>query len=86
MSSKLKMNPKYQCPACHSDDIIEFDEYIHCLNCNLEFFKESIDNHLDEEDLLSEEELQGISNAFSDELSDREKRKKFLKSLDRDLL
>jgi DNA-directed RNA polymerase subunit RPC12/RpoP len=82
----LKMNPKYRCPACHSEEILEFDEYIHCPNCNLEFFKEFIDSNISEENIFSEEALQAISNAFHDEFDDKKDQKKFLKSIDEDLI
>jgi hypothetical protein len=78
------MNQNYRCPACHSDNVIDFGDYIHCPNCNLEFFKETFDKIIDEEDTLSEEELLGISNAFNNEFKDEKDRKNFLKSINRD--
>jgi len=77
------MSPQDQCPNCQSSDVIEYDEYIECLSCGLEFFKESIDSEIDEENLLSEQELKGFADAF-EELKDDKKRKKFLKSLEED--
>ncbi|MFX0106155.1 MAG: hypothetical protein ACFE75_11775 [Candidatus Hodarchaeota archaeon] len=75
------MPPQYQCPNCQSGDIIEYDDYIECLNCGLEFFKEFINGEVDEENLLSEQELKAFADSF-EELKDDEKRKKFTKSLE----
>lgn len=83
MRSLIKMSPQDQCPNCQSSDIIEYNEHIECLSCGLEFFKESIDREIDEENILSEQELKGFADTF-EELKDDKKRKKFLKSLEED--
>jgi hypothetical protein len=70
------MRPQVQCPVCRSTDIIEYDEYIECLDCGLEFFKEFIENEIDEENLLSEQELKGFADAF-EEFKNDDQRKKF---------
>jgi len=51
------MCPQVQCPNCHSTDIIEYDEYLECLDCGLEFFKEFTDSEIDEENFLCKKEF-----------------------------
>ncbi|MFX0140758.1 MAG: hypothetical protein ACFFDN_44380 [Candidatus Hodarchaeota archaeon] len=83
MKSSIKMSLQYRCPNCQSPDIIEYDEYIECLSCGLEFFKESNDSEINEENILSELELRSFADSF-EELKDAKKRKEFLKSLEED--
>ena len=78
------MSSKYQCPACKSKDVIEYDEHIECRECGLEFFIEFLNSEIDEENLLSKQELETITGAF-DEFEDKETRKKFLKDSKKDL-
>ena len=78
------MPSEFRCPACHSEDIIDHGELIECRGCGLEFFKEFIGSEINEENLLSEQELKAFTETF-DELKDDEKRKKVIKSLKDDL-
>ena len=66
-----EMPSELRCPVCHSEDIIEFDDYIHCLSCKLEFFTEFLGSDIDEENILSTQELKGFAESFSDEERER---------------
>ena len=79
------MPSKIHCPKCQSEDIIDYGDNFECSHCKSEFFKESLISEIDEEDLLSEQELEGFVDTF-DELKDKNKRKKFLDSLKDDYL
>jgi len=68
-----------RCPACDSEDIIDYGDLIECGRCGLEFFKESIESDIDEENLLSEQELKAFAKAFDDE-----EKKKLLGSREKD--
>ncbi|KKK59721.1 hypothetical protein LCGC14_3031560 [marine sediment metagenome] len=74
-----KVPSPYNCPACKSNKVIEYDEYIECTSCHFEFFKEGLDE-IDDENKLSIQELDGIVGAF-DELKDKDTRKRLLDSL-----
>lgn len=76
------MPSKYHCPACKSTEVIEYVDSIECVQCNLEFFKEGLDE-LEDENMLSTQELKGIVDSFS-ELDSDLKRKQFSESLDED--
>jgi rubredoxin len=53
------MANKQLCPRCGSTKIVEYDTTFECRECNLEFKKEnSID--LEDEDVLSVQEMKGI--------------------------
>ncbi|MHA1669039.1 MAG: hypothetical protein ACTSV5_00520 [Promethearchaeota archaeon] len=54
MANKQKL-----CPRCGCAEIIEYDTTFKCKECNLEFKKEMIGD-LDDEDLLSVQEMKGI--------------------------
>ncbi len=56
----------FHCPACKNEDIIEFTDHIHCPICNLDYDKEFL-GVMDDENMLSRQELGGIVNAFDDE-------------------
>ncbi len=79
------MPSKIHCPNCQSEDIIDYGHYFECSHCKSEFFKESFNSEINEEDILSEQELEGFVDTF-DELKDKNKRKKFLDSLKDDYL
>ena len=83
----IRLNPNMpsdlRCPACKSDNIIEYEDYIECRDCKLDFFKEFLGKEIAEENLLSLKELEGITGAF-EELEDEEARKKFVKKLKKD--
>ncbi len=78
----MKIDTKYRCPACKSNKVIEYDEYIECTSCHMEFFKEGLDE-IEDENQLSVQELDGIVKAF-DELKDEKTRNEFSKSLSKD--
>ena len=57
--TSLNMSSIYYCPICKSKDIIEYDEYIECPRCKLDFFKDSL-GEIDDENRLSVQELDGF--------------------------
>ena len=77
-----KVPSQYNCPACKSNKVMEYKEYIECRSCQLEFFKEGLDE-IDDENQLSVQELNGIVKAF-DELASKCGRDKLSMSLDED--
>ncbi len=77
-----KVPSPYNCPACKSKEVIEYEEYIECTSCHFEFFKEGLDE-IEDENQLSIQELDGIVGAF-DELKDKDTRKRLLDSLRED--
>lgn len=85
MTFILIMPSKYRCPICHSDEIIEYETVIECPHCNRQWHKDFISGDIEEDNILSDNELEGFLSAFGDELKDPEKRKKFLESLKEDL-
>lgn len=74
------MPSAYRCPACGSDDVIDQGEVIECRSCRLEFFKEFLEDEIDEENLLSEQELKAFADAF-----DEDEKKKIVRSLEEDV-
>ncbi|NVM35483.1 MAG: hypothetical protein HWN81_07795 [Candidatus Lokiarchaeota archaeon] len=56
---------KFLCPRCKSEDILEFDDFISCNKCDLDFDKEFL-GVIDNENILSRQELKGIIDAFYD--------------------
>lgn len=62
-----RMPSEYYCPRCQSEDVIVYDDHIECTNCELTFSIESIESDIDDEDILAEEELQGVADAFNEE-------------------
>lgn len=83
----MRFNPRipseYYCPRCQSDNIIEYDDYIECQECGRIFFKEDLDEDIDDENILSEDELKALSDALR-ELKDEETYKRFFRSFDED--
>ncbi|MFW9972895.1 MAG: hypothetical protein ACFFDF_22100 [Candidatus Odinarchaeota archaeon] len=75
------MSSEFRCPICNSDQFLDYGEYIECTQCGFEFFKEFLDSGIDEENVLTDQELKGFSKAFQDEKDKR----RFLKSIDDDL-
>ena len=53
------MANKRLCPRCGSAKIVDYDTTFECRNCNLEFKKDNLVN-IEDEDLLSVQELKGI--------------------------
>jgi len=76
-------NPQYHCPQCQSSKIIEYDDFIECTKCLLEFDKKLIGKVADDE-ILSRQEMGGVLREF-EELKDPKKAKKFYDSLMEDL-
>ncbi|MFX0002946.1 MAG: hypothetical protein ACFE9C_08515 [Candidatus Hodarchaeota archaeon] len=74
----------YQCPECKSKEFIDYGETIECRHCGLELFKEFLNSEIDEENLLSADELDSIAESFQDELKDEKTRKKFRESIEKD--
>lgn len=53
------MAKKHLCPRCGSTKIVEYDTTFECRECNLEFKKENLEK-VDDENLLSVQEMKGI--------------------------
>ena len=81
----LKMPSKYRCPLCNADDIIEYEKTIECPHCGRKWHKDFISGEIDEENILSDQELKGFLDTF-DELKDEERRIKFLNPLTQKVL
>ncbi|MFX0034237.1 MAG: hypothetical protein ACFE9I_01190 [Candidatus Hermodarchaeota archaeon] len=62
---------------------MEYEDLLECTQCGLTFFKETLDSNIDEEDILAEEDLHELVDAFN-ELKDKKTRKRFFKSLEKD--
>ena len=56
---------KFICPRCRSEDILEFDDFISCNKCDLDFDKDFL-GVIDNENILARQELKGIIDAFYD--------------------
>ncbi len=56
----------YHCPRCQNESIIEFEDSIHCHECDLDFDKDFL-GVITDEDILSQQELGGVANSFTDE-------------------
>ncbi|MFW9972390.1 MAG: hypothetical protein ACFFDF_19555 [Candidatus Odinarchaeota archaeon] len=84
MISISQIPSDFRCPNCGCVEFIDYGEFIECKNCRLEYFKEFIGSEIDEENLLSDQDLEGLSDSFS-ELKDEKTRRRFLKSLKEDL-
>ena len=81
-----RMPSGYYCPRCQSHRIITYSDHIECLNCGLSFSIESLltdienENNIDKDNILAEEELHGILDAFSEE--ERKKLEKMFEEKD----
>jgi len=75
----LRMPTDYYCPRCKSENVYVFENHIDCTECGSSFSIESIESNIDEENILAEEELDAIADAFSEE-----EREKIINSLDDD--
>ncbi len=75
----LRMPTDYYCPRCKSENVYVFETHIECAECGSSFSIESIESNIDEENILAEEELDAIADAFSEE-----EREKIINSLDDD--
>ncbi|MHA2185400.1 MAG: hypothetical protein ACXAAI_10410 [Promethearchaeota archaeon] len=77
------MPSKYRCPRCKSTRIREYDDFIECSNCLLDFDKELIGKVPDEE-LMARKEMDGLLNGF-EELKDPKIAKELFDSIMDDL-
>lgn len=68
------MGSHYSCPRCQSENVLEYDDFLECIDCGLMFSKETMVSDADEDNYLSEEELFGTSDAFTKEERDELKR------------
>ena len=59
----MKKMIKYKCPRCNKKDTIDFGETIECVNCQLEFYKSSIEN-IKKKNILAITELIVFRKAF----------------------
>jgi DNA-directed RNA polymerase subunit RPC12/RpoP len=75
----------YRCPNCNSKEFVDYGETIECVHCGSEFFKKFLNSEIDEDNLLSNQELNALANVFHKELQNEEHRERFFKSLDKDL-
>ncbi len=73
------MPSEYCCPRCQSEEVIEYDDHIECLQCGLDFSIESLQSDIDKKNIIAEEELKGVVDAF-----DEEERKKLKKMFEED--
>ena len=67
----IPMNDEYYCPRCKSSDVEDWGEIIYCPHCDLEFDNEFI-GEIDDEDILSREELAAFSKTFENEFENDE--------------
>lgn len=56
---------KYYCPRCKSRDIIEYETFIECPKCKLEFEKEFF-GVVDDENMLARQEVRGFIDSFDE--------------------
>jgi len=67
------MPSEYYCPRCQSHEIIVYQDHIECIDCGLNFPFENLladietENAIDKENILAEEEVHGILDAFTEE-------------------
>jgi len=64
MRNSTSMIKKVHCPRCKSEDIIEYDEFIHCIKCKLDFDKKFL-NKIDDDDILARQEVGGFYGTFN---------------------
>lgn len=60
------MSIRYYCPRCHSFQVIVNVTDIFCFNCKLTFDKKFL-QLLEDEDILANEELEGIIDIFAED-------------------
>jgi hypothetical protein len=80
-----KMPSEFRCPNCQSDEYIDYGELIECSHCGFEFFKEFLNSEIDEDNLLTDQDLEGFTESFQDDIKEEEKQKSFLKSIEDDI-
>lgn len=77
------MQSSYLCPRCNSRNILEHDDLIECLDCNLIYTKEILEE-FDDEYFLSLDDPGSFMDMF-EEFKEEKNRRDFLKELDNDL-
>ena len=70
------VNTDYYCPRCQSRDIIDYGDFIHCFDCDLDFNKELI-GKIDDEEILSRQELAGFTEALQNDFKHPKERKEY---------
>lgn len=65
------MDNDYYCPRCKSSGVEDWGEIIYCPQCDLEFDKEYL-GEIDDEDILSREELGAFGKTFEKESKDND--------------
>jgi len=60
---------KYYCPRCKSREIIEYETFIECPKCKLEFEKEFF-GVVDDENMLARQEVRGFIDSFDENEED----------------
>lgn len=63
------MDNDYYCPRCKSSDVEDWGVLIYCPHCDLEFDKEFL-GKIDDEDILSREELGAFGKTFEKDFKD----------------
>ena len=63
------MSKNYHCPRCHSYNIEKLKYKIYCSSCDLHFDKKFL-RFLEDDDILADEELEGVIAVFDDDLND----------------
>ncbi|MFW9782576.1 MAG: hypothetical protein ACFFFB_09875 [Candidatus Heimdallarchaeota archaeon] len=76
-------DPKYHCPRCKTSKILEYDEFIECPKCLLDFDKQLF-GKLPDDEMVSRQEMGAIFDSF-EELKDPKKAKRIFDSLLDDL-
>ncbi|MHA2392565.1 MAG: hypothetical protein ACXAEX_11535 [Promethearchaeota archaeon] len=69
----------YYCPRCYSDKILEYNDFIECPICQLDFDKDLF-RKIPDEDILARQEMSNILNPFK-ELGDPKKAKDLFDSI-----
>ncbi|MFX1572776.1 MAG: hypothetical protein ACFFB0_08505 [Promethearchaeota archaeon] len=69
------INSESYCPRCQSRDVIDYGDFIHCLNCELDFDKELI-GKIDDDEILARQELGDFAKSFEDDFKTPKKHKK----------
>jgi uncharacterized Zn finger protein (UPF0148 family) len=59
------MSSPYHCPRCQSPRVYETESTIYCPHCKLTFDKKMMDE-LEDEDMMANEELEGIIRDLDD--------------------
>ncbi len=61
---------KNRCPRCRGSKILDYNFYIRCIDCNLDFNKRDV-NNFDEEDVLALSEKQGIFRVLQEQFNEK---------------